>query len=277
MKHERLSLFQLLIVLLSIYVIGAMVVQSLYELPEEIDRLIDKLDVLVCIFFFADFVVRFRAAESKWRFMRWGWIDLLASIPVGYFYAGRALRVIQVIRLLRAFKSMHAIWELLFRNKAKGIFASVASASIVLIIIGSTVILLVEGPNPGSSINTAEEAIWWSIVTVTTVGYGDYYPVTTLGRVVAIMLMVAGVGLFGSFAAYVGSLFVDEQEDESGRLHRANRQMMRELYKEIIELRQEVSLLRDELAVQRGGREEDRTLAREAAVRLPAGKEEDDT
>lgn len=254
MPSERLNPFQILILVLSFYVLGAMAAQEMYDLPMEVDRLLHRIDFVVCGFFFADFVMRLRAAPDKWRFMRWGWIDLLASIPVGYMYAGRLVRVVQIIRMLRTIKSLHLVWELLFRNKAKGVFVSVASATFMLLIFGSVVILMVEGPDPNSTINTAEEALWWAFVTVTTVGYGDYYPVTTLGRAVAVCLMVAGVGMFGSFAAYVGSLFVGDQEDESGRLHRANRRMLRELHREIIVLREEVTALRSELTQRDGDR-----------------------
>ncbi|ALM53832.1 ion transporter [Halomonas huangheensis] len=275
MQPERLTPFQILILILSIYVLGAMAVQELYELPPDVVDLLHKLDFVVCGFFFADFVIRFRAAEDKWQFMRWGWIDLLASIPVSYFYAGRLIRVVQIIRMLRAIKSLHIVWDMLFRNKAKGIFASMASATIMLVIFGSVVILLVEGPNPESAIDTAEEALWWAFVTVTTVGYGDYYPVTTLGRLVAVCLMVAGVGLFGSFAAYVGSLFVVDQEDESERLHRANRRMLRDLHHEMIALREEVTALRSELAHRHGsagsedGAETQQALRPEGSGRVP--------
>lgn len=88
MNQERLSPFQILILILSFYVLGAMAVQELNDLPPEVDDLLFKLDLVVCAFFFADFCIRFHRAESKWRFMRWGWIDLLASIPVSYFMAG---------------------------------------------------------------------------------------------------------------------------------------------------------------------------------------------
>ncbi|GEN22787.1 ion transporter [Halomonas cupida] len=271
MPSERLNPFQILILILSFYVLGAMAAQELYDLPPEIHRLLHRIDFVVCGFFFADFVMRFRAAPDKWRFMRWGWIDLLASIPVGYLYAGRLIRAVQIIRMLRTIKSLHLVWELLFRNKAKGVFASIASSTVMLLIFGSVIILMVEGPNPESSIDTAEEALWWAFVTVTTVGYGDYYPVTTLGRVVAVCLMVAGVGLFGSFAAYVGSLFVGDQEDESERLHRANRRMLRELHQEITALREEVAALRTEL-VQRDGIQSLPTQPDEAPGRVPGEK-----
>lgn len=242
---ENLSAFQLMILVLSFYVIGALAVDVFFDLSAEMSQLLQYIDLVVCFFFFLDFGIRFRAARNKWRFMRWGWIDLLASIPAGLLFAGRLVRMVQVIRVLRAIKSMNMIWRILFRNRAEGLFASVATATLLLVAFGSMTMLLVESPNPESSIDTAEEALWWAFVTVTTVGYGDYYPITTLGRVVA--LMIAGVGLFGSFAAYISSLFIGDQEDENARQHRASRELTRQLYHEIVALRQELDTLRAEL------------------------------
>ena len=62
--------------------------------------------------------------------------------------------------------------------------------------------------DPNSNIKTAEDALWWAYVTITTVGYGDKYPVTTEGRLIAVVLMTGGVGLFGTFTAYIASWFV---------------------------------------------------------------------
>ena len=66
----------------------------------------------------------------------------------------------------------------------------------------------------GSNIKTAEDALWWTIVTITTVGYGDFYPVTSLGRGVAVVLMVTGIGTFGTFTAYIASFFAETENTE---------------------------------------------------------------
>lgn len=244
---DHVTPFQIVILLLSFYVLGALVADVFFTLSPEMSKLLGYLDVVVCFFFFLDFCIRFRAAPNKLRFMRWGWIDLLASIPAGLFMAGRLVRVVQVIRLLRALKSMQMIWRLMFRNRAEGVFASVGTMTLLLVAFGSMIMLLVESPNPESPIDSAEEALWWAIVTITTVGYGDYYPITTLGRIVAVLLMIGGVGLFGSFAAYISSLFIDDQSEEDERQHEASRRMMRHMVKEIHELHAEVRALRAEL------------------------------
>lgn len=245
--NDRITPFQLFILILSLYVLGALIADTLFSLPDEVSQLLYYMDVIVCVFFFIDFCIRFRAARDKWCFMRWGWIDLLASIPAGLLLGARAFRVVQVIRLLRALKSLKMLWRLLFRNRAEGVFASVATATVLLVAFGALTILLVEGPHPESGINTAEEALWWAFVTITTVGYGDYYPVTTQGRLVAVLLMVGGVGLFGSFAAYVSSLFVADEGEKESRQHKADREMMRHLHQQVTLLTQEVQALRNEL------------------------------
>ncbi|SFH31773.1 ion transporter [Modicisalibacter xianhensis] len=249
--NDRVTPFQLFILVLSFYVLGALVADTFFNLPAEVSQLLYYMDVIVCVFFFIDFCIRFRAADDKWRFMRWGWIDLLASIPAGLLLGARAFRVVQVIRLLRALKSMEMIWRLLFRNRAKGLFASAATMTMLLVAFGAITMLIVESPNPESPINTAEEALWWAIVTVTTVGYGDYYPITTQGRIVAVLLMIGGVGLFGSFAAYVSSLFVADEGEKESRQHRADREMVRHLNRQVGLLTEEVRALRAELAEQR--------------------------
>ncbi|WP_110690590.1 ion transporter [Salinicola endophyticus] len=248
---QHVSPFQLFVLAISFYVLAALFASAFLHLPPEIERLIGYLDYLVCVVFFIDFCLRFYRAPSKWRYMRWGWLDLLSCIPAGWFQAARLARVVQVLRVLRALRSMELIWQLLFRNRAEGVLASVATATVLLVVVSAVTVLLVEAPDPHSPINTAEDALWWAIVTVTTVGYGDYYPVTTLGRIVAVLLMVCGVGLFGSFAAYVSSLFVEDQGESESRQHKANRRMMRHMIEQVSELQTEIEALRAELRTHR--------------------------
>ena len=242
--QERITPFQLVVLVLSFYVIGALLADLFLTLPEEVSRLLTYMDWVVCVFFFVDFCLRFRAAPDKWRYMRWGWLDLLACIPPGPFQGARLFRVVQMLRVIRAVKSLSLIWRLLFRNRAEGMFASAATATLLLVAFGAITMLLVESPHPESPIDTAEEALWWAFVTVTTVGYGDYYPITTLGRVVAVLLMVGGVGLFGSFAAYIGSLVISDESEHESRQHKADREMMRHLSRQIESLHGEVAALK---------------------------------
>ena len=247
MQQRPVTPFQIFILVLSIYVIGALLADLFFALSADVSALLGYLDNIVCFFFFLDFWMRLQRAENKLQFMRWGWIDLLASVPAGGLQAAKLFRAFQILRVLRAIKSLQLIWRILFRNRAEGIVASAATATMLLVAFGAITMLLVEAPNPESSINTPEEALWWAFVTVTTVGYGDFYPVTSLGRIVAVMLMVSGVGLFGSFAAYIGSLFVADKSEEDSREQQADREVMNRLLAQVESLTREVQSLRAQL------------------------------
>jgi voltage-gated potassium channel len=214
-SENKIGLLNLLVVILSLYVLIAIVFDTFFDLSEETTILLNYIDNIICVFFMIEFTYRFFRAENKLKFMRWGWIDLLASIPmIGILRAGRVLRLIRLLRVIRAFKSTQNFVNHVFSNKIEGTFTSISVLSVLLVIFSAIAILQVEN-DPNSNIKTAEDAIWWAYVTITTVGYGDKFPVTTEGRVIAAFLMTAGVGLFGTFTAFVASWFVKEDNKES--------------------------------------------------------------
>jgi voltage-gated potassium channel len=211
---NKFGLLNLAVLVLTIYVLGALIIDITFKLSEETTKLLNFIDIAICIFFFIEFCIRFYQADNKLKFMRWGWIDLISSIPmINFLRFGRLLRFIRLIRIIRAFRTTKQFVTYIFANKAQGTFASVAILAILLIIFSSIAILQVENA-PNSNIQTAEDAIWWAYVTITTVGYGDKFPVTTEGRIIASFLMTAGVGLFGTFTAYIASLFVSDNKTE---------------------------------------------------------------
>ncbi|MCL9804482.1 potassium channel family protein [Flavobacterium amniphilum] len=209
-QEEKLTPFNIVILVLSIYILGSFFADAIFTLPAETSRLLNFIDNAVCVIFLIDFIIHFRKAPNKLRFMYWGWIDLISIIPViDYVRVGRILRLIRLLRILKAFRSTKNIVSHVFKNKAQSTFTSVSIIAIMLIIFSSIAILQVERDSQ-SNIKTAEDAIWWAYVTITTVGYGDKYPVTTEGRLIAIILMTGGVGLFGTFTAYASSWFLVE-------------------------------------------------------------------
>lgn len=214
-QKQELHPFNILIVILSIYVISALLIDAFVKLPAEMSRLIHDIDYAICVIFFIDFLHRFFTAKSKLKYMKWGWIDLISSIPVmDVFLAGRMFRVIQLLRVLRAFRSIRIIFEYFFKNKIKGAFTSAAIVGILMVIFCAIGILGVERDAPGGNIKTAGDALWWSFVTITTVGYGDLFPVTPAGRIIAAALMTVGVALFGTFTAYIASWFVHQRVEQ---------------------------------------------------------------
>ncbi len=202
------NFFNVLILFLSVYILGALLIGVIVDLPPETQKLLQIFDFAICIVFFLDFCVQFYQAETKLKFMRWGWVDLVASIPmIDIFRIGRLLRFVRILRVVKAFKSLKDFLDSYFENKAQGTLNSAIIVAVLMIIFCSITILQVER-SPESNITTAGDALWWAFVTITTVGYGDHYPVTLEGRLIAAVLMTTGVGLFGTFTAYVASWFV---------------------------------------------------------------------
>jgi voltage-gated potassium channel len=111
----------------------------------------------------------------------------------------------------QAIRSAKHLVSFFYRKKADGVLVSVSLIAFVVIIFSSISILNVESV-PNSNIKNAPDAIWWAITTLTTVGYGDKYPVTYEGKIIAVILMAAGIALVGTFTAYVASLFFETNE-----------------------------------------------------------------
>jgi voltage-gated potassium channel len=210
-KDQKLGLLDFIVILLTLYVLGALVIDTFWKLPKETAILLNYFDFAICGFFFLEFLFRFWKADNKLKFMHWGWIDLLASIPmVDFLRAGRLLRLIRLFRVIRAFKSTKQLLNHIFKNKAEGALTSVISISVLLVIFSAIAILEVETV-PNANIKTAEDAIWWSYSTLLNSGYGDVYPVSTEGRIISMILMVFGIGLLGTLTAYIASIFVKDK------------------------------------------------------------------
>lgn len=213
-QKQALHPINIIVFFLSLYVLVALVVDTFFSLSKEMSTLLHEIDYIICFIFFIDFLHRLFTAKSKLEYLRWGWIDLISSIPMNFFLAGRLFRVFQLIRVLRAIRSIKYLSHYFLQNKIKSAFTTAAILAFLSIVFSAVGILQVERDAPGAKIVNAEDALWWAYVTITTVGYGDLYPVTTEGRMIAAVLMTVGVGLFGTFTAYVASWFVARKVEE---------------------------------------------------------------
>lgn len=214
-KKTSFGALNLIVFIFSIIALFALTIETFFKLPPETSKILGYLDYGICIFFLAEFFYRLFTAKSKLEYLKWGWIDLLSSIPtIDVLRLGRLFRIIRIIRVIRTFKSVTHLLSHIFRNKVKGTMSSTIILAVLMLLFSSLAILEVEN-SPSSNIKTAEDALWWSYTTITTVGYGDKYPVTTEGRFIAIVLMTFGVGMFGTFTAFVASLFVRSEEEKA--------------------------------------------------------------
>jgi len=216
-KIGKVGVFPVAILILTLLNLCALVADTLFVLPKEVTNLIHTIDTAVCGVFFLDFLIQLYRAESKLTFLKWGWIDLIASVPNSDFLRwGRLVRVLRIIRFFRGIRSLQKILRMVFQDRIETGAVSLGLTLFLLIAFTSVSILICEGHADGN-IKTAEDAVWWSIVTVTTVGYGDKYPVTTEGRILGSVLMIAGVGMFATVSGLAASWFLgagDRTSDE---------------------------------------------------------------
>ncbi|MFN3286505.1 MAG: potassium channel family protein [bacterium] len=197
--------------MLSISVWALLVVawQAAGRMDPAVRGVLEYADFAVCGVFFADFLLSLWRASDRWGyFLRWGWLDLLSSVPtLDFLRWGRLGRVLRILRVLRALRASRILAEFALERRAENTLLAAGLLTLLVVVSGAVAVLQFEG-GPESNIRTAEDALWWAVSTITTVGYGDRYPVTPEGRLVAVMLMAAGVGLFGVLTAYLASWFV---------------------------------------------------------------------
>lgn len=176
-------------------------------------RVIFIVDVIIAALFFIDFLTRFLKAKSKsnYFFKNYGWSDLLASVPLTAFNIFRIFRVVRLLRVMHKYGN-HRIFKLLFSRLADTALYGVLFLILMLLEFGSIGVLMAEQNAPDANIKTASDAIWWVYVSITTVGYGDKYPVTDLGRFVGVATLTVGVGLFGVVTAFIANKFLGNKE-----------------------------------------------------------------
>jgi voltage-gated potassium channel len=148
--------------------------------------------------FALDVVIRLTLAEERGRYALAHWYDLaLVTLPV--------LRPLRLLRLVAVVRILDRSAGNSFAERAVVYMAGAAAMGAGL---GSLAVLDAEQDSPHSNITHYGDALWWAAETVTTVGYGDFYPVTPEGRMVAVVLMVIGIGLVGTVTAAVAAWFV---------------------------------------------------------------------
>jgi voltage-gated potassium channel len=208
-SEKRIGPYQLFMLALCVYALAVLAVQALVPLEPETRRIFSHADFAVCILFFIDFMISLAQAHNRWRYLyTWGWVDLLSSIPVIHGLRwGRALRIFRIFRLLRGVRATKFIAIFIVNRRAEGAFLAVALLSLLLVVFGSIAVLHFETA-VNSNIKSPEDALWWAMATMTTVGYGDLFPVTSQGRLVGVILMIAGVALFGTLAGFFASWFL---------------------------------------------------------------------
>jgi voltage-gated potassium channel len=182
------------------------------------DQVIRNIDYGMILFFAIEYSVRLWRAKDRKKFVVRNWFDLIAMMPLD-----AVLPMARFMRLFRLIRILHAsplLWSVVTSKQMRMIMI------FMLLILGwSSVGIYVLEVNHNNSINTYGDALWWAIVTMTTVGYGDVSPATDGGRIIAVFLMFTGIGLIGTFTANLANHWVgffrppDDEQEEGNRVH----------------------------------------------------------
>lgn len=190
-----------LLVLIGLYVI---------PLPQPAKEVLQIVDVLNAVIFLADFSLRLLTSQNRTRYFlkEWGWIDFIGSFPLHPL-----LRFLRILRSLGQWYRLIKNTDKAMRDEARRRLAEstllvVASLVLIVVTFGSLAISLIEPPARGANIHSGSDAVWYVIVTIATVGYGDQYPVTNEGRIVGVLLIVMGVSAFSVLTSFIATRFL---------------------------------------------------------------------
>ena len=251
---EHSNSYNIFILVLTIL---SLVIMALLILPvsEQEKELLTVYDNLICIVFLMDFGLNISQSRPRRDYFigRRGWLDLLGSVPsLGFFRftallrLARLSRLARISRLLRGNNRKELVEDVLKNRGQYAAFITIFSAFLVLVV-ASILVLEFEStakPPLTPNITTGGDALWWAVVTITTVGYGDKFPVTSLGRLTGVAVMFAGVGIIGALASILASILVPQPKEPDPE---ATTTVTPQVEDELAKIRAELAALRSSL------------------------------
>ncbi len=212
---KHISIYALCIALLAITSFINFLLITFVPLPASIKQILTEFDYGVALIFLVDFLFRLLRAPKKLEYMRtWGWLDMLSAVPIPFFSIFRIVRVIRVAITLRKMR-LKDVERSITKHPARSTIIATGFLAFLVMVSGSAIMLAVEKGDPSANIRTGGDALWWAIVTMATVGYGDKYPVTGGGRITATIVMAVGIVIFGVLSSYLASTFISSNEAQA--------------------------------------------------------------
>ena len=245
------NVYQLFILVLTVLSLSMMVL-LLLPLNDATHELLLAYDNSICVIFLVDFGISLKRAVDKRDYLieQRGWLDLLGSIPAlgvfnltALFRLARLSRSTRIVRIMQRQNGKQLVEDVI-NNRGQYAAAVTLLLAFIVLIVASVLELFFEAASAEANITTGGDALWWTIVTITTVGYGDKYPLTAGGRVTAVFVMIAGVGIIGSLAGILSSILVPPPTP-------ADSVSSPSIERELAAVRSELAAVRSELAAVR--------------------------
>jgi voltage-gated potassium channel len=262
--EEQNHAYLLFMLFLSLFALVGTGAEMLHISPGA-HKILGYSDTFICGVFFLDFVYLFwRARGRRTRYLlTYGWLDLASCIPmIPQLRWSRALRVMRIFRILRCVRSARILVRLVVEKRVQSMLLAACLLVTTMVTVSAISVLHFEAglsdknteTNLGSSntegsasdkrIEGPEDAIWWSIFTMLNLGYGDKFPVTVEGRIVAAILAFLGLGLFGAFSGFVASRLLGTEEAETAT-------KLDEVKRELVEIKELLRIERHEPSAER--------------------------
>ncbi len=214
LKENKSIAYDLTMSCLALLVVGILFIENRCDLNAQQVKLIYIIDLSIWVIFVIDYFTRFFAAKNKIQYVKNNVIELIAILPFNALFKGlRAIRIIRLVKttkLIRLFR-LFRVFSYLNRLKKKismfvetNNFHQVLWLTFTTIMMGAIAISYLENMS-------LSDAIWWSFVTTTTVGYGDISPASTGGRLVAVILMLVGIGFLGMLTGTIATYFLQDR------------------------------------------------------------------
>ncbi len=245
-EASRDIVYDLFILAITIYSLVVIVSLLVLPLTPATRTLLIRVDVLICIILLIDFFINlYRSPNRRGYILRQGgWLDLLGSVPIivgqpwtSVLRLARLPRLLSIVKVLRT-KNPKQIRQELHGDRPKSALLVTLLIAIVMIAVAGAAVLQVEGRSSEANIHTGGDALWWALVTITTVGYGDHFPTSSLGRMMAVILMAIGIGIFAVMTSFLASILLGRDDEQADKLA---------IRDEITQLRQENAAIHAQL------------------------------
>lgn len=255
--------FLILLILTNVAAVIAESVDTWYYPNQQLFIWFEHFSIVV---FSIEYLLRFWSIAERdlqkrsWR-QRWEWvkspdalIDLIAILPAFInFYVSidlrflRILRLFRLLKLTRYFASMRILLVVL--NKERGSFQAVIFILLILIVTAASGIYLVENQAQPQEFESIPQSMWWAVVTLTTVGYGDVVPMTTIGKVLGAVITILGVGLAALPAGILATGLANELSQRKEELEQRFRELLLEGDIDVVQNQMQIEAMRKELGL----------------------------